>query len=366
MSECVCSKRVCVTAVSTELPVWRLRCARGCAWRVWQADARQRADRLDESLRESRGEADRELQRMQQKLERVNTDYFESKAECTTLEKNAKEATKSLLRAQEEVGAVKTELQKSQFALEKAQADLDASKARVRKLGGEVKAAQENKRQLDNAYRWGSCHDRTVRLSAFITRCLDAKGLSCDIERSKLKKLPTRAGALQAWHTLTVCEVLVKKYTCGLCFSLCDVYVLRMTHSRWTWTYNSTARVCGSEAHAQMTEQAQNMHHAMQQKQEQYAGVCQQLQEMEATCQSYAAKVEDLTGENAKVLDDLTAAREELGRKTTDFQTTVQRMSTDAAADNEKSTKSHKELVDMLEMLKKELKNLSVKKSALR
>eukprot|EP00037_Helgoeca_nana_P013841 m.127792 g.127792 ORF g.127792 m.127792 type:complete len:969 (+) comp22258_c1_seq2:82-2988(+) len=110
-------------------------------------DSRERVEKLEGSLKEARAESDSELQRLKEKMDRLNSDYFETKAEAASLEKQSKETSRQLPLLQEELGDAKLSIGKLTFEVDRLKGEAKSEDAKVEHILKELEEELESERE---------------------------------------------------------------------------------------------------------------------------------------------------------------------------------------------------------------------------
>jgi myosin heavy subunit len=92
-------------------------------------------------------ESDSELQRLKEKMDRLNSDYFETKAEAASLEKQSKETSRQLPLLQEELGDAKLSIGKLTFEVDRLKGEAKSEDAKVEHILKELEEELESERE---------------------------------------------------------------------------------------------------------------------------------------------------------------------------------------------------------------------------
>lgn len=99
--------------------------------------------------REARADGEAELQRAKEKLDRLNGDYLQCKAEVTSVEKHAKEVARELSDAKSELAEARLAANKLTFEAERMREELDELKPRAAKLTEELQAERKGRKKAE-------------------------------------------------------------------------------------------------------------------------------------------------------------------------------------------------------------------------
>eukprot|EP00038_Savillea_parva_P011554 m.198335 g.198335 ORF g.198335 m.198335 type:complete len:971 (-) comp20411_c0_seq1:103-3015(-) len=111
-------------------------------------DSRERVTKLESSLKESRAESEGELQRVKDKLDRLNSDYFEKKAEAASLEKERKKIAHQVPELEQKLADANLALGKMEFETKRLRDACQAEEARATKSAKALHAEQKAHKKL--------------------------------------------------------------------------------------------------------------------------------------------------------------------------------------------------------------------------